>query len=196
MCGSNIKQQASNEQPHTSYGVYPPHEMESPAQQRRPDFVPPASQGPGHGTHPPYNNGYSASPPPYQQPPVYQAAFTTYAPGINPNTFTVTQENNTPLVAEIILSLFGIFGVGWLMARETTTGAVLLVCSFLFYWPLIILGTIFTLGIGLICLGPLAVGAIIVNVILLNRVIKRKATRFVVTSSQPPQHMTVPPQHY
>ncbi|MBV9707160.1 MAG: zinc-ribbon domain-containing protein, partial [Chloroflexi bacterium] len=40
-------------------------------------------------------------------------------------------EYNGALLKEIILSLLGIFGVGWLVAGETTVGIVLLVASFL-----------------------------------------------------------------
>ncbi|GHO89896.1 zinc ribbon domain-containing protein [Dictyobacter formicarum] len=200
VCGSSIKQPASNEHPHTSYGVYPPLETESPAPQQRQNFVPPAQRpaphGPGQASYPPpYANGYAASPPSYQPPPTYQATFTAYAPEVNASAFTVTQKDNTALITEIILSLIGIFGVGWLMTRETTVGAVLLVCSFFLYWPLMILGTLFTLGFGLICLGPLAIGAIIINIVLLNSAINRKATHFVITP-QAPQRMTVPPQRY
>ncbi|GCE25506.1 hypothetical protein KDA_09900 [Dictyobacter alpinus] len=157
--------------------------------------MPPVQDNP-HLFHQPYGNGYQSSPPPYQPPPAYQAHAPGYVPGVNNSTFTVTHKDNTPLITEIIFSLFGIFGIGWLMSRETTVGVALLVCSFLIYWPLVILGTLFTLGLGLICLGPLVIAAIIVNIVLLNSTINRKATRFVITPQQPPQRMTVPPQRH
>jgi hypothetical protein len=103
----------------------------------------------------------------------------------------VTNKNSGALIAEILLSLFvGTYGVGWLMAGETTTGIILLICSFVVYWPFMILGTIFTLGIGLICLGPMAIGAIIVNAILLNNLLNRKAAQMVMVqaNSMPPRY--------
>jgi len=95
-------------------------------------------------------------------------------------------KNSGALIAEILLSVFvGIYGVGWLMAGETTTGIILLICSFVVYWPIMILGTIFTFGIGLLCLGPLAIGAIIVNAILLNNLLNRKAAQVVMVQANP-----------
>ena len=67
------------------------------------------------------------------------------------------------------------------MAGETIIGTTLLICSIFIYWPLIILGTIFTLGLGLICLGPLAIGAIILNILLLNKILDRQSTQYVIT---------------
>lgn len=93
---------------------------------------------------------------------------------------------NNSLLIEVILSLFGIFGVGWLNAGRTTVGLLLLLGSIFIYWPFMILGTIFTLGFGLICLGPLAILAIIINSILLNSVLNRQATQYVVYNQQPP----------
>jgi hypothetical protein len=91
------------------------------------------------------------------------------------------------LLKEIILSLLGIFGIGWLIAGETTVGIVLLLASFLLYWPIMLLGTVFTLGLGLICLGPLAISAIIVDAILLNAALKRKARRILPVVPPPSQ---------
>ena len=120
-----------------------------------------------------------------------------YQPAVNvvvTNNAPVTNTDSGPLIAEVLLSLFlGIYGVGWLMAGETTTGIVLLVCTFLVYYPVVILGTILTLGIGLLCIGPLAIAAIIVNAILLNNVLKRKASQVIMVQTQmPPQY---PPQY-
>jgi hypothetical protein len=160
-----------------------------------------------------YNQGYN-SPPNYAQPsgpgyspqPGYappagygQVPYNPYPPvAVNVNVATpmtpVAPATNTgALVAEILLNIFvGIYGVGWLMAGETTTGVILLVCSIVLYWPVMIVGTILTLGIGLICLGPLAIGAIILNAILLNNTLKRKATLILIQPVQPIQ--TMPPQ--
>jgi hypothetical protein len=113
-----------------------------------------------------------------------------------PGAINVTIVNSPPgkkdgaLAAEIILSLFGVFGVGWLIGGETAIGIVLLVCSFVLYWPIMILGTLFTFGFGLICLGPLAIGSIILNALLLNNRLNRKATQYVMVQSQ---QMPMPP---
>ena len=96
-------------------------------------------------------------------------------------------EHNGALLKEIILSLLGIFGIGWLLAGETTVGIVLLVASFLLYWPIMLLGTFFTGGLGLICLGPLAISVIIVNALLLNATLNRKAKHMHLVMPPPPQ---------
>ncbi len=146
----------------------------------------------------PYQQGYAPQPgiPPFAQPgympppqPIgYAPPYAGYA--IAPASgFTISNKNNGALIAEIILSLFGIFGVGWLMAGETTAGIVLLICSVVLYWPFVILTTVFTLGLGLLCFGPLAIGAIILNAVLLNSTLDRKAAQFVVV----PPPMPMPP---
>jgi hypothetical protein len=87
-------------------------------------------------------------------------------------------KKNEALVAEIFLSLIGIYGVGWLMAGETTIGVILLICSFVVFAPLAVMIAIFTLGIGIYVLDlPLAVSGIILNAILLNRALNRKAAQ-------------------
>ncbi len=143
---------------------------------------------------PPPQAGYM---PPPQQPFGYAPSYTNAAM-YPPGAINVTIVNSPPgkkdgaLVAEIILSLFGVFGVGWLIGGETTIGIVLLVCSFVLYWPIMILGTLFTFGLGLICLGPLAIGSIILNALLLNNRLNRKATEYVMVQSQ--QVPISPPQ--
>jgi hypothetical protein len=93
--------------------------------------------------------------------------------------------NPGAIVTEVLLNVFlGIYGVGWLMAGETTTGIILLICSILLYWPIMILGTIFTVGLGLICLVPLAIVALIINPILLSNAIKRKTAYILVQPLQ------------
>jgi hypothetical protein len=91
--------------------------------------------------------------------------------------FTSTSSYDKALAVEFILSLFGIFGIGWLLAGETVIGFLLLICSVLIYWPIMILGTLLTLGFGLMCLGPLAVSCVICNTLLLNLCLKRKIAR-------------------
>jgi hypothetical protein len=132
------------------------------------------------------NYGYPPQPhgaPPYQ-----------YQPGINVTLVTnpaPPSHDNGPLIVEILLSLLlGIYGVGWLMAGETTVGVILLICTFVLYWPTLILGAIFTLGLGLFCLVPLAIGAIVLNAVLLNNALKRRAAQLMMfqTHSMPPRY--------
>jgi len=154
------------------------------------------------GGHPLYQAGYSAVPPPAQpagymplpqQMPGYGA--TSYAPLYPQGNITVIQNtgSDAPVIAEIILSLFGVFGVGWIMGGETTVGVILLLCSIFIYWPMMILGILFTFGIGLICLIPLAIGAIILNALLCSRILKRRAARLIVMQSTPPPYVPMPP---
>ena len=186
VCGTVVERPKSA--PSTSYGEpYPQssfsdsscYERGYPAQPQavppppQAEYMPPAQQSLGY--IPPYTNA------------------AMYPPGA----INVTIVNPPPgkkegaLAAEIILSLFGVFGVGWLISGETAVGIVLLVCSFVLYWPIMILGTLFTFGLGLICLGPLAIGSIILNVLLLNNRLNRKATQYVMVQSQ---QMPIPPR--
>ncbi|QBD78506.1 zinc ribbon domain-containing protein [Ktedonosporobacter rubrisoli] len=186
-CGAVNPQPQTHAEPSTSYGQYAPGSQEEHISSGASSISPQAGRATPHqagyssphASHPGYAPAYNAAP-------LYRQA--TFAQG-----FTVSNKNDTALIAEIILSLFGIFGVGWLMARETTVGIILLVCSFLIYWPLMLLGTVFTLGIGLVCLGPLAIGAIILNILLLNSVLKRKAASFILV---PPSQQQMPPQYH
>jgi hypothetical protein len=72
------------------------------------------------------------------------------------------------IIAEVILDLFGIYGVGWLIAGETTVGIVLLVGSFI-WWPIVVVSTVVTLGFGLICVVPLNIAFLLLSVILLSQ---------------------------
>lgn len=110
--------------------------------------------------------------PTFQAPLMYGPAY--QAPPIYTRT---TSRDDSALITEVLLSLIGLFGIGWLMAGETAIGVILLVCSFLFYWPIILGGALITDGFGLICLGPLAIGIIILNAVLLNNRLRRKAGR-------------------
>ncbi len=189
ICGTLTTQAAAAKQPPTGYGPYPQGNLggyERGYTPPRPDGQQQASQG-YQGYIPPQPN-YGYAPPPYNANP-------GYAPGINVtviNNMPGSGKNDGALIAEIILSLFGIFGVGWLMAGETTTGVILLICSFVLYWPLIIAGTLLTLGVGLLCLGPMMIAAIIVNAVLLNNALKRKQQFMFV--QQPPMQMPPRPQ--
>ncbi len=146
------------------------------------------------GFTPPVQQPIGFMPPVQQQVPGYapNAYASTYLP---PGNITIVQNsgNDAPIIVEILLSLFGLFGVGWLLGGETTVGVILLICSVFIYWPVMILGTLFTFGIGLICLGPLAIGAIILNAILCNNALKRRASRVIVMQSAPTPPTMQPP---
>ena len=89
------------------------------------------------------------------------------------------------MLVEALLSLvLGIYGVGWLLTGEISTGILLLLASFIIYLPLVLISFIFatfTFGLSMLCTGPLAISAILFNVLMLNRVIKRKHARYTMT---------------
>ncbi len=87
-------------------------------------------------------------------------------------------KNNTPLIVEILLNLFlSLYGVGWLLAGEIRVGVILLIGSFVVYWPALIFGILFTFGLGIFSFGALSLGLVILNAILLNNYLNRKASR-------------------
>ncbi|HEU5381613.1 MAG TPA: hypothetical protein VFV38_39835 [Ktedonobacteraceae bacterium] len=94
-----------------------------------------------------------------------------YAATPFPPVVPAPQSNYTPLVVELLLNFLGIYGVGWLMIGNVGVGISLLICSIVL-WPLVLLFTLFTLGLVLLCLGPLGIGAIVCNVLLLQRAMK------------------------
>ena len=148
-------------------------------------FMPPQQNygyAPQYGSIPPQQNyGYApqqAFMPPHPYPP-------PYPPGVNVTVVNNANKNTTPVLVEVLLSLFlGIYGVGWLMAGETTTGIVLLICSFVIYWPFVILLIVFTLGLGLFCVVPLGIGAVILNAVLLNSRLNRKAAQITMVQAR------------
>jgi len=174
-CGTVSSTGKNNPQPPTKHGPYSgryidtPPEQAYPPRQDYPDYQPPLteyrSQQQYHSHGQPFN-----TPPMYQQP--------------NINVTVVNTNNSTPLIVELLLSIFlGIFGVGWLMAGETAVGIILIACSLIIYLPLFILSVFvafFTFGLSLFCTGPMVIGAIVLNAILLNNRLKRKAVPFVV----------------
>lgn len=126
---------------------------------------------------PPPTPGYV---PPFQPPPITITVV---------NTFTTpsTNKNNTLLV-EILCSLFGLYGIGWLMAGETVTGGILLACSLLIIWPLAIAIAVLTLGFGIFfCDLPLTVVGIIINALLLNAALNRKTVQYGYSTTQAQQ---------
>jgi hypothetical protein len=183
--------------PTTTYGDYPPE-----AYSNYHDLSPTSTYDQGYTgqtnfTETPPQAGYRSQAgdygyrPSYNPPPSYQA------PPLNVTTNKpmLTRETSSgALLAEIIFSLFGVYGVGWLMAGETTIGTILLICSFVLVWPLAIFIAIVTLGFGIpFCDLPLAIIGIIINAVLLNNTLNRK-TLPPVFPTVPPQPMHIPPQ--
>jgi hypothetical protein len=153
--------------------------------------------------NPPTNYGQHPSPAvPYPSPVAYPSAASSSAypsppasyydvqPSVNinmnismnPAYLPVTRSASTAAVpVEVLLNTFlGLYGVGWLMAGETTTGIILLLGSIFLYWPCIIFAIAITFGIGLCGIIPLVIGAIILNAVLLNNRVKRHNLRFQV----------------
>lgn len=137
--------------------------------------------------------GYSAQsgyPPQqtYNTPPMIYSPVAVNVNVMAPIPVVSGKTNSGAVVVEVLLNIFlGIYGVGWLMAGETTTGVILLIASLVIYWPTVLVGSIFTLGLGLFCLIPLAIGGVILNAILLNNMLKRKATYILVQTQTPAQ---------
>ena len=108
-------------------------------------------------------------------------------------------KSDSATIVEILLSLFGVFGVGWLLGGETTIGLILLICSFVIYLPLLFVGTILTFGLGLFCLGPLAIVAIIINGVICHRTLKQREARLLFMQQPYPvsmQPMQTPMQRH
>jgi zinc-ribbon domain len=186
--------------PATSYGAFPADEYENPydpqpsstyeqGYQSRPSgsassssYYPPPE---GAGYEPRYHV------PPYQSPPPINVTVINNFPA-------APKKNNAALITEIILSLFSLYGVGWIMAGETTIGVILMVLSIVVFWPLEILIAVFTLGFGIfVCNLPMATVGIIVNALLLNSRLERQvrqARPSVFSSTYQAQHMQPPPR--
>jgi hypothetical protein len=171
-CGTVTLKAKDNPSPTTSYGSYSERYSNSPpgyTDNTQRGYRPPQMQA---YRSPQQNYSYGQS---YNAPPMYQQA---------PFNVTVLNTNNsTPLIVELLLSIFlGIFGVGWLIAGEVAIGVTLLVCSLFLYLPLLIISifiAFFTFGLSLFCTGPLVIGAIVLNAILLNNRLKRKAASYM-----------------
>ncbi|HYL42809.1 MAG TPA: hypothetical protein VEU97_05440 [Ktedonobacteraceae bacterium] len=132
-----------------------------------------------------YRYGYVNNPPPVYHVPPINITINNYAP--------TSQTNSGALLAEIICSLFGVYGVGWLMAGEKTIGTILLVCSFVLFWPLAIFIAFITIGFGIfLCNLPLAIIGIIINAVLLNNTLNRKTPPPIYPTQ--PQPMRMPPR--
>lgn len=106
-------------------------------------------------------------PPSYAQPQPYPLAPYPPYPG-----YAQQQDHSTAIVLEAILSVFGIYGIGWMYRGHVGTGVALLVLGFVWI-GIAALITIFTLGIGLLCVAPLHLVFIVLDVIALNNTLRQ-----------------------
>jgi hypothetical protein len=136
-------------------GQYPPPSGQYPP----PPGYPQSGQYPPNAGYPQYNQ---APPPAYGAPP------------FGPPVYLQVQQPSTagPIIAEVILGLFGVFGVGWLIGGKTTIGAILLGLSAL-WWIVSIATVLLTVGIGILCLFPIDVAFIVTSAVTLSNALKK-----------------------
>ena len=146
-------------------------------------------QQPGYGPQAMNYSGYAP------QQPLFVPVPVPVVPVMVGQTQRSHMKSGDAVLLEVLLSLFGIFGVGWIAAGETTIGVILLICSFVIYLPLLFLGTILTFGVGVFCLGPLAIVAIILNGVICNAALKRREARLMFMQ-QLPVHVPPPMQRH
>jgi len=186
VCGTVISGGNKSTQPSTMYGQFPQHEFGGMRSSEQPDASHIAPHFPP-GTPPHFAQKAGAGS--VQGAPSYSQSGSQHGPGYHPpfasNPTPSSFSKDTAMVTEFILSLFGLFGVGWIIAGSTATGIILLIGSIFIYWPLMIGGVILTRGFGLLCLGPIAIGAIILNTLLLMMTLRRKAARFAAPPPSP-----------
>jgi hypothetical protein len=119
------------------------------------------------GAHPTYPPAMSRPLP--SQPLVSYAQPTPLAVSRSSAMTRPRRRNGTPLAFEVLFALFGIHGVGWLMAGETLLGALMLAGSFL--W-LGVAGVAIAAGLGL-CVAPINIGFLIFSAVRLSRRVQR-----------------------
>lgn len=84
------------------------------------------------------------------------------------------QDNSTlAIILEVICGIFGIYGIGWLVSGNTSTGLIFLIGGFVWLAVAIVL-SILTLGIGLICIWPIDLAIMITSVIMLSNRLKQR----------------------
>lgn len=82
-------------------------------------------------------------------------------------------DSSMPVIVELICDLFGIYGIGWLIAGYTTPGILLLIGGFVWaalFWTI----TVFTVGFGLLCVAPISIAFLITSVLMLNNKLKQR----------------------
>lgn len=125
---------------------------------------------PGYTPPPP---GYAPAsrpiypPPPYAPPPGYVSPYT----GAQQWGQMQQRPSGAPVAVEAILALFGFYGIGWLMAGNTTTGVLLLIGGWV--WDAIAIGgTVLTFGFGGCIFGPLHIAFVAVSSVMLSNYLK------------------------
>jgi hypothetical protein len=112
-----------------------------------------------------------ASPSAYVPPPEYGPQGGAY--GGPPLTSQQQQSPPSgPVITEVILGIFGIFGVGWLAAGKTTTGLILLVLSAL-WWAVSAVTAVHTVGVGCCGIVPLNALFIAISAAMLHSSLRR-----------------------
>ena len=75
-------------------------------------------------------------------------------------------------MVEAIAGLFGLFGIGWLMSGFTTIGLFLLIGGII--WDVVgSFVSVFTLGLGFICMGIVNIIVLVTSTIVLNNRLNR-----------------------
>ncbi len=140
---------------------YPPT-YETPYTPQSPPNLPPYTQPFPQGG--PTGPGYTGPMPPY--PPPYPQPYAYYPP--HPQ----AQDNTTAIVLEAVLSVFGLYGIGWLYRGRTGIGVALLIGGFVWVAVAIVI-IILTFGFGALCFGPLHIAFIVGDVLMLNNALRQ-----------------------
>jgi hypothetical protein len=157
-------------------GQYPPPgQYAAPPSYQQPGQYPPPFGYQQSGQYVPTPGDQSSGQvPPNQFPQAAQTPPPGYGPPAygQPVYFQAQQQSSTgPVIAEVILGLFGIFGVGWLIGGKTTVGAVLLGLSVL-WWIVSIVAVVLTFGVGALCIYPIDIAFIAGSAVALHNSLK------------------------
>jgi hypothetical protein len=115
--------------------------------------------------------------PEYEEP---VSAVEPYVPAAPPPPAYITRpakDKSIALILEILPGLFGILGIGWIYAGNTTAGLGWLI-GFLIWDVIAVTIAIFTLGIGILCTFPINILCIVLSVVSLNSFTKRHPELF------------------
>jgi hypothetical protein len=87
------------------------------------------------------------------------------------------KDKSLALILEILPGLFGILGIGWIYAGNTTAGLIWLI-AFLFWDVIAVTIAVFTVGIGILCTFPINILCIVISVVSLNNYTKQHPELF------------------
>jgi hypothetical protein len=124
--------------------------------------------------------------PPEPQPPAYAQPTPPPAPIFAPAPVSQPQgyyqpavvapqqaDSSTPVIVEIICGIFGLYGIGWMIAGYTVPGIVLLIGGLVWaaiFWTV----AVFTAFIGLVCLVPIDIAIWVTSALILNSRLKQR----------------------